>query len=1099
MKKLMMMVAAALAGHVFAADEAILVGSYQRETLSVPTDAVQVAPISKDIESTVDKVGAGTLTLPVSSLRQGHKFALTVREGKVLFPSTPSDGAYTDVEAPEVVTNKATVWMSATENVICDDGSHVSEWRDVRETYADGAYHYRVAKPAWGSEATDLTGPLCRTVKGGRKSLYFGKFNGAGKKYMLLKGTDGTTTSALNARHVFAVHSVSNSFGYVVSHNSSSAYHVGNTGGSVSSVITVDNPNDAEAQKISAFYYDGVRVDPHTTYIHTGPQLFEYMFSPHETGSMNAYFTDRAIAKRQGGDDLCEVIAFTSSLTERERMSVQRYLMEKWALGSVPAQVEFDVAKGAEATIDVPAESSVPVPVTFAGEGTVAKTGEGELFLAVRSNGVFRGEVDLRAGTILTEEPVPLKVVAGSRATAAVTSTGERLSMADDAGAESVVKDGNGTVELQRLPADVKSLKVEGGRLVLRADDGRARFVSGGDGRVVITNGDFEATTPQNTWQVNLKNTTVNGWTGGTVPDGNTSQASPFYFNRSATNASTWPCNYDSVNDGKTVLALKWDAYAKTRIHVPVDGQYAIAFQACARYAGVGTTYWLRLNITLTPDRGAEIPISQTINLADGEYKWQRYVTPVLTAGDYTLMFAAAPDDVDGLTLIDDLEMKLVTDTAAADDVKVPNGGFEYCDRSLNPTITRALTNAVGWTFSDFLGKVDKNNAPCPPAAIVRCLGQVYDSGNGNPPATKHFEYQDGNAALGLFSDMGSATTTFTAPKDGLYRLKAQVGCVKLNYLYSLAETPRVSAVLSSDSIATPLVLGKVAPKDWRLRNYLWAEPFKLVAGENVTITLSNEVHLAAAMVDNLVFEPVESESFEYVRNGGFEADTDWTYGFFTDQYGDHGARRLAYTQLQAYFGYSRCAGDYFLNVGYDYAATQEIAFPKAGTYRLSLSLCPRVDKGTFNTGRNNVRAFLARGSETNDICTIPFRAVTNFVRTAYLFKVPAAGTYTFGLAGTTPNTDVNTRVDEVSIRAAMPRADATELSNVPEMADDVEIAVAQGATLSLEFTGVKNVKSIHLGGHRVSGDVSAATHPQYLTGPGTLHSDKQGLVIIVE
>jgi len=56
---------------------------------------------------------------------------------------------------------------------------------------------------------------------------------------------------------------------------------------------------------------------------------------------------------------------------------------------------------------------------------------------------------------------------------------------------------------------------------------------------------------------------------------------------------------------------------------------------------------------------------------------------------------------------------------------------------------------------------------------------------------------------------------------------------------------------------------------------------------------------------------------------------------------------------------------------------------------------------------------------------------------------------------------------------------------------------VAADAQLRLEFTGTNRIDRLTLGGVPVSGIVSAATHPDYITGDGALEILSKGTILL--
>ena len=123
-------------------------------------------------------------------------------------------------------------------------------------------------------------------------------------------------------------------------------------------------------------------------------------------------------------------------------------------------------------------------------------------------------------------------------------------------------------------------------------------------------------------------------------------------------------------------------------------------------------------------------------------------------------------------------------------------------------------------------------------------------------------------------------------------------------------------------------------------------------------------------------------------EGGTYSAVNKWQYG---NQYG----------------GYEICPGrttdDSYLLVVQRAVAKTPVAFPAAGTYRLSFWAAERHDMtGQAHRGKNPLEAWLvdARGVTNR----IGWTKVENdhWVESAFLFEVPEAGTYTLGIQGMT-------------------------------------------------------------------------------------------------
>ena len=122
----------------------------------------------------------------------------------------------------------------------------------------------------------------------------------------------------------------------------------------------------------------------------------------------------------------------------------------------------------------------------------------------------------------------------------------------------------------------------------------------------------------------------------------------------------------------------------------------------------------------------------------------------------------------------------------------------------------------------------------------------------------------------------------------------------------------------------------------------------------------------------------------------------------------------------------------------------------------------------------------------------------TNYVGHAWHFNVPDASTpWTFGFEAandvTAKNKDRTVHLDNASIeKIPAPSAET------PALPKNLEIAVSAEGALCLAYSGTNRVKRLTLNGIPVVGMVSAATHPQAITGNGTLLVEPDATVIFL-
>ena len=113
-----------------------------------------------------------------------------------------------------------------------------------------------------------------------------------------------------------------------------------------------------------------------------------------------------------------------------------------------------------------------------------------------------------------------------------------------------------------------------------------------------------------------------------------------------------------------------------------------------------------------------------------------------------------------------------------------------------------------------------------------------------------------------------------------------------------------------------------------------------------------------------------------------------------------------------------------------------------------------------------------------------------------YLFDIPVAGDYKFGIEGgyslreggygikdTSKGADRYSFLDGCSIRRVL-----DELEDAPVLPPELRVTVANGSRLVLNYPGTVQVSRVKLGDIVVrEGVVGEKTHPQYIGGMGTL------------
>ena len=301
-------------------------------------------------------------------------------------------------------------------------------------------------------------------VTGDMPSVWFGRYNSL--RTMTWTTPANAVADITKIVHVFAIHGVFQSYGYVFGTlGGDPDFHINEyNGGTPTSTIWHPLEWSTTAVRQSRTYLNGERVDGTITSPKIGWQLLEVAMATKLPHAAN-FFNDRnitAYGKRIGGDYLCEVAVFTNRLSETDRLRVQSYLMQKWLGAKALAPLEARASSSGTVLANVATNSGLTLRLN--GDGALQKQGEGLAVLDDTSavSNLFRS-VDVQAGTLDSRLPVPLALASGSR----VTTSNTVVRVAQDAGADEIVKEGTGTVTMTSLPANLARLSVSGGVLVL--------------------------------------------------------------------------------------------------------------------------------------------------------------------------------------------------------------------------------------------------------------------------------------------------------------------------------------------------------------------------------------------------------------------------------------------------------------------------------------------------------------------------------------------------------------------------------------------------------------------------------------------------------
>lgn len=1027
------------------------------------TGPVMVDPSSRGIE----KTGGGTYVLPLSAMASRDGFKAQVREGKLTLADTGAEGV--SVAAPECLQNAA-LWLDAGQNTVVEDGV-VTKWLDVREGATDNNAYYCAGGGSSPGTASD----------GGKTWIDFGGANSG--KYFELLNANRTTLSLSTVYHVFAVIDTTSAYGHVfgVRNNYEPTFYPGNYAGASSGNYWHATECDT-ALYSGRTYVDGVWIDGAQTPVKVCKQLLEWE-AGNQTAKIHYFFRDRSVDGRQGGAMMGEVVLFTNRLDSVDRMKVEEYLMQKWLGKGRPNSYAFKTAAGAEVEFNGLADEEF-AKVSVTGLGAAEKQGAGTV--TWRDTGrdpgvpwhIAQGAMAFESGDI------PLLFESGDALAAATDGYGVTTLTRSQGAAGTVSSIGGGAARVSALPNDTTSFSFSGAALSLAAP---AAAVPG-----AVLGGDAVFAT--------IQCPGFEGW-GSTKYYGSSASAKGWSF--APESGSAFQIFVNGSNDfstygikrnapeGSNVLGIKVSkdrqgvgGAVSTPVVFPASGRYEFTCKSYARPGYNGLPIDCSLVKDGTTNRFARIHSCEL----DG-YHLECFTTSEVEAGEYTLLLTYRnPFAAEKWCIIDDLKMRLVTDIPAETVFEVPNGGFEYSDISNLSSMDTANT-AQGWTLT----------APTSGNPDVGLAWRAMTSnGRFNAGSAK-----SGNIQLAFFNNAGFATSdAFTLPA-GKWRLRFRAGRLTSYQQWNgqrVAGTPAFAATATVNGSdvslgSTSSILNSV------FQSFVLPNAIESDGSAQVSLKIwqtQTETKPAALLVDDLEFVRVD----DLVENGNFEdasgSNSDggvnggWTLAFNRPENGKAKAELVDPSNAEAW-GRTRCEGTYALHIVDCGAASRSITFPESGLYRISFRARGRAsyasggDTPDMTYAGNRVKALL----DGVEIYRSPAIGTTNFVAYSGMFRIAEAGTKTFAIQGCAASGDKNAFVDLLSIE----KAAVADVPDIPKTAE-INVRLADGEKLRLDYPGTLNLKSLCVNGKNLSREISAETRPDFISGPGSVYVEPNGLII---
>ena len=1066
------------------------------------TEAVAVSSAANGLA----KRGDGTYVLPSDRLLLRDRFTLKTGAGTGEFrfvasaesPAFPQPdamaGAAFWVDASRVHALATTV----TTNVVANaDGSETTNvvsnaetWYDVRDLEAiaagnAGTYPRAVASRALTFGDGETRVPSVETLDG-RAVVNFGC--GRTGRYMMWRTPAGGTNRIDGIRHLFAVQCITNSWGYLLgSHGTDSAK------------VTPGSPNESSLALVKGTplwhssnheicsgrtFQNGVAVDGYTAKARLGFHLLEFVTQELAVDGSDCFFSDHdyqtsaatggqgGSGDRVGGDFLSEVLVFTNRLTEAQRMAIEAHLMAKWRLQAEAPDVTLVTKDGTTTRVST---DGAACDASVVGNGRLEVAGEATAYLQPMTDDrlvVASSPVTPRGGTADSGNEAARSTAAQDTAAFA----GE-VRLADAAYVNAPVPLALEAGETVTANQDATGLCVR-----VTADAQADALVKRGRGEVSL------ARIPAAVRTLSV----VEGVLRLVAPGRPTGVEAGANAGVEAVLSST---DWANVETGATV-------------EVPADGVYELSF-SCRR-DGKFYDQPLYVDVILSSDAMGETAVGRVVCVGTKPSRFYRFRTPRLTAGAYALALkpksAAESAETSGAQF-DGFRMVCVADEADTPNV-LANGDFEdFAWPLAAPGFSAAAVGnaAAGWKFEQ---AADRAADTAPSVALVT---------PGAMDATSCYwdalGYRQGTAAVCFFKSGGTLTRTNLTLAAGAYRVRARLARQRHPWGYVGAAAASLTATVTPQG-GTPIALGSVTQEARAATVVTWPTGFALAEPTAVDLAFAQTADTILVADD---FEIVPAR--DLLANGGFEQDVstttsddgNWKSEGIGVARGWYGSESHDKSYSKSYF-----AGNNYMRIRAAGLVRQQVTFPVAGVYRLTLhGHAPYGGTADSDFSGNSLRAWWLQPQAdgtvvTNEIGRTSFDAQDeqsrNFLRFSWDFRVPKAGTYVLGLQGTGIR-DATMLVDDVSLAWI----DEAQVEAAPLADPELELRVAAGAKVRLDYPGALTVRKLYLGGKRVRATtcdadgnrtvtVSAADYPDFFTGPGsvTVSIPSRGVLFIL-
>ena len=467
------------------------------------------------------------------------------------------------------------------------------------------------------------------------------------------------------------------------------------------------------------------------------------------------------------------------------------------------------------------------------------------------------------------------------------------------------------------------------------------------------------------------------------------------------------------------------------------------------------------------------VEVGQTSAFDTYAFKRWEISIPYLDAGAHEVSFS---DFGDTLILIFD-DVKIVPESLATGEtaVSVANASFEEPLSNINGSgdswYRPAAADLTGWTAVSVEPSIEFYKQ-----AVTRSW---YHAMTNNPCITRgqcvyHEEFPDGFIAMQLYGN-GSLSQDVMFPSAGRYRLE-----------FSLARRCGLMPQAVEVRVGGNLVK-KIFVRHDEFRKYEAVFDIDTAGSRTVSfagaVTNAKEYLVGSAFLDGIsLWRVSDVPSGNLVANGDFEnGATGWTFG-------GSGSIVSSYSWVDS-VQEPPINGTDAMVLGKAASSAEQTVSLAPGRYLLSFRMRGKL-RYPERTG-TSARFTVSFGDQT-----LYSANLVDYDREVLMelpFAVATNGSYAIKF-DTSSNTSAHMTLvlDDVSVA----RKDADRVVSESVFGEQMNIVVESGAKLALDYDGTAHVKSVRLAGHRVSGIISAAAYPAYLSGRGMLYVQPRGTCV---